>query len=189
MRWRLRLPAFRVFAHLLVQAQIKKNQSSVSLIFVRGIHQTGEFPAQRASYMENDSIWWRPHAYAQIVMSDWICLQYLVTRPMEKGIIFHLFHIDQCCVFWWPDTEVHSAASRRIKEFVFVCWIFLCTRGTINGADGLLLNCTHSWLSWKIYGQTSNITRNLVGNKIVDQSDVIWTSLVGSAPIISSLST
>ena len=35
----------------------RKHQSSASLAFVRG---TGEFPAQRASYAENVSIWWRP---------------------------------------------------------------------------------------------------------------------------------
>ena len=39
----------------------RKHQSSASLAFVRGITGTGEFPAQRASYPENVSIWWRHH--------------------------------------------------------------------------------------------------------------------------------
>ena len=40
-----------------------------------------------------------------------------------------------------------------------------------------------------IYRQVSNIRRTLVGNKIVDNSDVVGASPVGAAPTISSLST
>ena len=44
-----------------------KHQSSASLAFVRGISPgTGEFPAQRASYAENVSIWWRHHEGTRI---------------------------------------------------------------------------------------------------------------------------
>ena len=39
------------------------------------------------------------------------------------------------------------------------------------------------------YRQTSNISRNLVGNIIVDNSDVVGASPVGAAPTTSSLST
>ena len=40
-----------------------------------------------------------------------------------------------------------------------------------------------------MYRKTSNISRTLVGNKIVDNSDVIGASPVGAAPTTSSLST
>ena len=40
-----------------------------------------------------------------------------------------------------------------------------------------------------IYPQTSNIMCNLIGNKIVDHSDVIGASPVGAAPTTSSFST
>ena len=40
----------------------RKHQNSASLAFVWGIHRGGEFPAQRASYAENVSIWWRHYA-------------------------------------------------------------------------------------------------------------------------------
>ena len=40
-----------------------------------------------------------------------------------------------------------------------------------------------------IYRQFSNIRRTLVGNKIVDNSDVVGASPVGAAPTTSSLST
>ena len=43
-------------------ADQSKHQSSASLAFVWGI--AGEFPAQRASNAENDSIWWRHHVMA-----------------------------------------------------------------------------------------------------------------------------
>ena len=39
------------------------------------------------------------------------------------------------------------------------------------------------------YRKTSNISRTLVGNKIVDNSDVVGASPVGAAPTTSELST
>ena len=39
------------------------------------------------------------------------------------------------------------------------------------------------------YHQTSNVSRTLVGNKIVDPSDVVGASPVGAAPTTSSFST
>ena len=41
----------------------------------------------------------------------------------------------------------------------------------------------------EIYRQVSNIRRTLVGNKIVDHSDVVGESPVGAAPTTSSFST
>ena len=41
----------------------------------------------------------------------------------------------------------------------------------------------------KMYRKTSNITPILVGNKIVDHSDVVGASPVGAAPTTSSFST
>ena len=43
--------------------------------------------------------------------------------------------------------------------------------------------------SHNAYRQVSNIRRTLVGNKIVDNSDVVGASPVGAAPTTSSLST
>ena len=44
------------------------------------------------------------------------------------------------------------------------------------------------WVT-KIYRQTSNIRRTIVGNKIVDLSDVVGASPVGAAPTTFSFST
>ena len=40
-----------------------------------------------------------------------------------------------------------------------------------------------------VYRKVSNIRRTLVGNKIVDHSDVVGASPVGAAPTTSSFST
>ena len=50
---------------------------------------------------------------------------------------------------------------------------------------GIYTNTAHN----KIYGQTSNISCTLVGNKLVDHSDVVGASPVGTAPTTSSFST
>ena len=39
------------------------------------------------------------------------------------------------------------------------------------------------------YRKTSNISRTLVGNKIIDNSDVVGASPVGAAPTTSSIPT
>ena len=56
------ITSFRiVYSTVYSGADQRKHQSSASLAFVRGIHRTGEFPAQMASNAENVSIWWRHH--------------------------------------------------------------------------------------------------------------------------------
>ena len=56
-----------------------KHQSSALLAFVWGIHRTGEFPAQGASYAENVSIWWRHHAKCVC------CQETLPDHPLAHG--------------------------------------------------------------------------------------------------------
>ena len=53
----------------------------------------------------------------------------------------------------------------------------------------LLCFNTHKPVTEKGYRKTSNISRTLVGNKIVDNSDVVGASPVGAAPTTSSFST
>ena len=47
----------------------------------------------------------------------------------------------------------------------------------------------HLGTKMRTYRKTSNISRTLVGNKIVDNSDVAGASCVGAAPTTSSFST
>ena len=61
-----------------------------------------------------------------------------------------------------------------------------------NVAFHQFLGISHIWCMKKIffiYRQVSNIRRTLVGNKMVDHSDVVGASPVGAAPTTSSFST
>ena len=61
-RWRLKSRASRLFAQSFIRARIKENTKAPRHWPLCGeFAGTGEFPAQRASYAENVSIWWRHH--------------------------------------------------------------------------------------------------------------------------------
>ena len=61
-RWRLKSPASRLFTQAFIQTQIKENIKAPCHWPLCGeFTGTSEFPAQRASYAENVSIWWRHH--------------------------------------------------------------------------------------------------------------------------------
>ena len=50
--------------------------------------------------------------------------------------------------------------------------------------------CAHKLHAWfSTYRKTSNISRTLVGNTIIENSDVVGALLVGAAPTTSSFST
>ena len=62
-------------------------------------------------------------------------------------------------------------------------------RGTVRssaGPDGFTTICKNEQAE---YRQTSNISRTLEGNTLVDHSDIVGATPVGAAPIISSFST
>ena len=58
-------------------------------------------------------------------------------------------------------------------------------------SEMLEVACLFGWYetNWLHYRKTSNISHTLVGNKIVDNSDVVGASPVGAAPTTSSFST
>ena len=61
-RWRLKSPALWLFTQPFIQTQIKENLKAPRHWLLCGeFTGTGLFPAQRASYAENASIWWRHH--------------------------------------------------------------------------------------------------------------------------------
>ena len=56
----LKTPASRLFTQPFIQTQIKENIKAARHWPLCGeFTGTGEFPAQRGSYAENVSIWWR----------------------------------------------------------------------------------------------------------------------------------
>ena len=61
-RWRLKSPASRLFTQPFIQTHIKENNKAPRhWPLCEEFTGTGEFPAQRASYAENVSVWWRHH--------------------------------------------------------------------------------------------------------------------------------
>ena len=55
-----------VYSIVYSDADQRKHQSSASLAFVWGIHRDRWIPAQRVSYAENVSIWWRHHGLCTV---------------------------------------------------------------------------------------------------------------------------
>ena len=62
LNWHLKSPASRLFTQPFIQTQIKVNIKAPRHWPLCGeFTGTGDFPAQRSSYAENVSIWWRHH--------------------------------------------------------------------------------------------------------------------------------
>ena len=80
-----------------------------------------------------------------------------------------------------------------VAEYALLCWSILIYfefnvfEGTHLGRHQTCQRIHKDYLY--IYRQVSNISRTLVGNKIVDHSDVVGASPVGAAPTTSSFST
>ena len=105
-----------------------------------------------------------------------VCKRLIIQNFMELtcNVICSQPHITRLKIFF---TEV-----RHINVLLPFCTydkllIFLCMRHSIK--------C----ISAETYCKTSNISRTLVGNKIVDNSDVVGASPVGAAITTSELST
>ena len=84
---------------------------------------------------------------------------------------------------FWSAAYLHDHAIYTIitgyiqaPELTSRCWL-------------TYLSCTVRFLFLAKYRKTSSIRRTLVGNKIVDHSDVVGASPVGAAPTTSSFST
>ena len=89
----------------------------------------------------------------------------------EKVDEFKSAHLPPCryhTIAWYRRWFSHSDSSREEQP-------------TVTG-DSL-------HLEYIIYRKTSNISRTFIGNKVVDNSDVVGASPVGAAPTISSFST
>ena len=85
-RWRLKSPASRMFTQPFIQTQIKENIKAPRHWPLCGeFTGTGEFPAQRASYAENVSIWWCHH---DLSLSDIIVIGPMILFPVYGVIGF-----------------------------------------------------------------------------------------------------
>ena len=109
----------------LLNSLFRRRSKKTSKLRVTGlcVGRTGEFPAQRASYAENLSIWWRHHGTCMSTVGMYACLTLC------------LFPVSQCGLwFLYISSPVHS---QEIYKF--------------NNAT-LLPSCNSliaHWLSWQ----------------------------------------
>ena len=86
-------------------------------------------------------------------------------------------HYLLCAAWVLHFSHLHHLSERpTIEIYIYISYIWYV--------------CIYSyWCVYDSYRQVSSIRRTLVGNKIVDNSDVVGASPVGAAPTTSSLST
>ena len=144
--------------------------------------------------------WWiRPH-----YNGTWLCcfLAWFNQCRLTLPVSFRIASLAFC--------HVYPRASETILRNVDIYGLMQGRRNSIANALELRLPCTnpsiwyinhmsplktdtYNWNKSKqyktMYCQTSNISHNLVGNVIVDLSDVVGASPVGDAPTTSSFST
>ena len=120
----------------------------------------------------------------------------LAIHPWEPLLIS--CSLDGTLRMWRLDTfEVVSGEYFGDKVFVKLsledtkCWPFKFISSKQLGRDKILSILKHKFQLYLYlrYRKTSNISHTLVGNKIVDHSDVVGASAVGAAPTTSSFST
>ena len=102
----------------------------------------------------------------------------------------------------WKSTNLGNASSQPLYQTEY---IFLGFFQQLRRRNVLLFDCydpmvarltTKHFAYWKsglividTYRKTSNIRRTLIGNKIIDYSDIVGASPVGAAPTTSSFLT
>ena len=123
----------------------RKHQSSASLVFVRG-----EFPAQRASNVENVSIWWRHHVpcgYTVVRQSifsgsgSWS--QVLMKQNKKNSITFSMLFL---CPSWNFNLAIYcwEYISCEFRNRVKIFW---SVPSTYNTTIPHLLLVPHIWVS------------------------------------------
>ena len=146
-----------------------------------------------ASNAENVSIWWRHHGCGQRYsyaccdtkgiktwISCFVIAPCMINKPMMAAVIIVIRASLLMFLLWVSlfsvHPSVHPTSVRSLRPFQYMIakvpvdhWI--------------------TWMNKLHYRKTSNIRRTLVGNKIVDHSDVVGASPVGAAPTTSSFST
>ena len=145
-------------------ADQRTHRSSASLAFVRGIHRwlgnsPHKGPVTRNFFHFMTSSWWL-HPHLK---SKWCALYGMMKTWYWRAWISKDSHINS----WGVITNVIIATA-------VWPWVSIYT--------------PQRFMGWH-YRKVSNIRRTLVGNKIVDHSDVVGASPVGAAPTTSSFST
>ena len=110
-RWRLKLPASRLFTQPFIQTPIKENIKAPRHRPLCGeFTGTGEFPARRASYAENVSIWWRHH-YETVRLIHGLRLPLF---PIKPPLVRHMGAGGQSWRWW---TGSSSFIPNKIQQY------------------------------------------------------------------------
>ena len=90
----------------------------------------------------------------------------------------------------WPLQNTHRPKNeKRVNLYIYIHFHFLLFFNTEMAQAVEIFPCRRQGSFYHTYRQVSNLRRTLVGNKIVDHSDVVGASPVGAAPTTSSFST
>ena len=88
----------------------------------------------------------------------------------------------------WATSVSDQLGKRPNFAKNFLMTLYICTRDAGYNVHSMKGHFKNSSMA-STYLQTSNISRTLVGNKIVNHSDVVGASPVGAAPTTSQFST
>ena len=119
--------------------QRKHQTSAVTGLCAGNSPGTGEFPAQRASYAENVSIWWRHHAkIISGISSLHLLLPLYHPFPLSFSLSFQLLeqgphrilptHSFQC-----TSSNLYGCSYRSLHVFFFICNFLVSTQALYVG--------------------------------------------------------
>ena len=112
-----------------------------------------------------------------------ICVIHLAT-----WVTGNTTHNELCIIILTIKLPYFVAHNAQLYSFININFIVLVSERFLHNqylVDWYLFIS----ISQSIYNQTSNISRILVGNRIVDYSDEVGASPIGAAPTTSSFST
>ena len=137
-------------------------------------------------------------APSRITTAAYLCISFRVTNKWVQitfcsGYWWHLIleysNYVQIAAFYLKFELVYRWLSARLQYLQCLMHWSFCSLAL---SHLYIIDCLwwlrSNWVVWSpwTYCKTSNISRTLVGNKIVDNSDVIGASPVGDAPTTSS---
>ena len=139
-RWRLKSPASRLFIQPFIQTQIKENIKAPRHWPLCGeFTGTGEFPAQRAGYAENVSIWWRHHVTLSVVTPQVVVMTTCdVTNDHNFGIKVTIDHqwvaLDSWGNVYVWECYVLYACGWQIMAIIVMAWqvMAVCCDSCVN---------------------------------------------------------
>ena len=115
-RWRLKSPAPRLFAQALVQAHIKTPKLHVTDLCEEKPLVTGGFPSQRASNVENFSIWWFHHD--KNLPSVWLAIRITKELWLSLSELAKNHHLSQ---FWPRSVSLYGITRPQWVDQTYYC--------------------------------------------------------------------